>query len=445
MEDKEFILESARRLERWENTPRPVPEDYADMNRDELIKLIIYQRERMEESDAARKESDRRISELTDKISELTELLRKSNETTSSMAVQMSELLNQLKEKDRQIAELQSEVKSGRKERFGRKSQKGTRAKGKDGENRPTPHRDVKGDFDGTPASLPASLDIDVEAGTEEPPCEPAAPQKESRLYRLGKTYRTMDADNHVYHRSDLGKLPEGSVVIKTCPRYTYDQKTVITEHAHEIVVYRDKDGKVMCEMLDIDHVCCMAHVRAKFKYAADIEHDANALRFLEFIGRLYALEKRYIDLRLSPKETRRRRNSTETMEIIIEMRSLLNLMKSENAPRHGSLMEKAVSYLDHFWNQVFLYRKDGDYTIDNSLAERCIRPLANERKNSLFFGSAKMARVSAAYHSVVSTCRLQGYSILEYLKKFFAEITAGNRDYGKLMPLTIGIGTNKL
>lgn len=55
------------------------------------------------------------------------------------------------------------------------------------------------------------------------------------------------------------------------------------------------------------------------------------------------------------------------------------------------------------------------------------------------------MARVSAAYHSVVSTCRLQGYSILEYLKKFFAEIVAGNRDYGKLMPSTIGISANKL
>ena len=119
--------------------------------------------------------------------------------------------------------------------------------------------------------------------------------------------------------------------------------------------------------------------------------------------------------------------------------------MKSGNVPRHGSLMEKAVNYLDHFWNQVFLYRKDGDYTIDNSLAERCIRPLANERKNSLFFGSDKMARVSAAYHSIVSTCRLQGYSILEYLKKFFAEIVSGNRDYGKLMPSTIGISANNL
>ena len=198
-------------------------------------------------------------------------------------------------------------------------------------------------------------------------------------------------------------------------------------------------------EMLDIDHVCCMAHGRAKFKYAAEIEHDLNALRFLECFGKLYALEARYIELKLSPEEIRRQRNSPETTEILIEMRSLLDLMKSENAPRHGSLMKKAVSYLDHFWNQVFLYRKDGDYTIDNSLAERCIRPLANERKNSLFFGSDKMARVSAAYHSVVSTCKLQGYSILEYLKKFFAEITAGNRDYGKLMPSTIGISANKL
>lgn len=86
-----------------------------------------------------------------------------------------------------------------------------------------------------------------------------------------------------------------------------------------------------------------------------------------------------------------------------------------------------------------------GNYIINNSLAERCIRPLANARKNSLFFSSHKMARAGAAYHSVVSTCKLQGYSILEYLKKFFTEITAGNRDYGKLMPSTIGISTNKL
>ena len=103
-------------------------------------------------------------------------------------------------------------------------------------------------------------------------------------------------------------------------------------------------------------------------------------------------------------------------------MRSLLDLMKSGNAPRHGILMEKAVCNLDHFRNRVFLYRKDGNYTIDNSLAEQCIRSLANARKNSLFFGSHKMARASATYYFVLSTCRLHWYSIQEYLKKFFTE-----------------------
>ena len=125
-------------------------------------------------------------------------------------------------------------------------------------------------------------------------------------------------------------------------------------------------------------------------------------------------------------------------------MRNLLELMKFGNAPRYGSLMTKAVNYLAIFGIRCS-YRKDENNMIDNSLAKRCIRPLANERKNSLFFGSDKMARVSAAYHFVVSTCKLQEYSVLEYLKKFFAEIVAGNRDYGKLMPSTIGISANKL
>ena len=145
--ENEFILESARRLERWENTPRPVPDGYADMNRDELIKLAIYQRERMEEMEAARKESDRRISELTDKISELTEQLRKNNESMTAMVVQLSEQSRLLREKDGKIAELQSTVKVGRRHLFDRKSQKGIRKK--DDENRPTPHTDVEEDSDG--------------------------------------------------------------------------------------------------------------------------------------------------------------------------------------------------------------------------------------------------------------------------------------------------------
>ena len=108
------------------------------MSREELIKLVVYLQERLEESDAARKADSRRMSEMADKISELTELLRKNNEAMSAMAVQVSDLMKQLKAEREESAKLRSEVKVGRRHLFDRKSQKGTRKK--DDENRPTPH-----------------------------------------------------------------------------------------------------------------------------------------------------------------------------------------------------------------------------------------------------------------------------------------------------------------
>lgn len=47
-------------------------------------------------------------------------------------------------------------------------------------------------------------------------------------------------------------------------------------------------------EMLDTDHGCCMSYVRAKFKYAAGTGHDLYKYRCPGYIGKLYALEKKY-------------------------------------------------------------------------------------------------------------------------------------------------------
>ena len=113
------------------------------------------------------------------------------------------------------------------------------------------------------------------------------------------------------------------------------------------------------------------------------------------------------------------------------------------------------ISYILEHKYQVIRYKQsDGkicesylskdNYDIDNSIAERFIRPLAGERKNSLFFVGSRMANVSAAYHTLLSTCRMNGLSALEYLKKFFHEIVKGRKDYENLLPMTIGINTNK-
>ena len=92
----------------------------------------------------------------------------------------------------------------------------------------------------------------------------------------------------------------------------------------------------------------------------------------------------------------------------------------------------------------LFSYLNNNRYDIDNPIAEHFIRPLAGERKNSLFYVGSCMANVSAAYHTLLSTCRMNGLSALEYLKKFFHEIVKGRKDYENLLPMTIGINTNK-
>lgn len=145
----------------------------------------------------------------------------------------------------------------------------------------------------------------------------------------------------------------------------------------YNVYMYIDK------ELVDAEHLCCLAHSRAKFVYAYEQGGDLDAKYIIDCFGELYRLED--------------------------------------------------TAYLN-----------DGRYDIDNSIAERFIRPLAGERKNSLFFVGSRMANVSAAYHTLLSTCRMNGLSALEYLKKFFREVVNGRRDYENLLPMTIGLSTNK-
>lgn len=92
---------------------------------------------------------------------------------------------------------------------------------------------------------------------------------------------------------------------------------------------------------------------------------------------------------------------------------------------------------------QKLTYQKlnDGRYNINNSIAKCFIHPLSGERKNSLFFVSSRIANVSS-YTS--STCRMNGLSALKYTKKFFHEIIKGKKNYENLLPMTIGMSTNK-
>lgn len=55
------------------------------------------------------------------------------------------------------------------------------------------------------------------------------------------------------------------------------------------------------------------------------------------------------------------------------------------------------------------------------------------------------MVNASAAYHTLISTCQANSISAPAYLKRFFREVVKGRRNYENLLPMTIGINTDKL
>ena len=200
------------------------------------------------------------------------------------------------------------------------------------------------------------------------------------------------------------------------------------------VYMYLDK------ELVDVDHLCCLAHARAKFKYAQEQGKDADAEYFISNIGRLYDLEEQYRLRHLTPQQILQERQGEVTSKIIQKMRQRLDKLMAETSGMRGDLMHKALNHLNSFWNQLILYLKDGRYSIDNSLAERTLRPMTVERKNSLTFGSHDGAEVSVIYHTFIETCKMCGVSTLEYFKEFFKAIMQGRTDYENMLPMTIGI-----
>ena len=81
----------------------------------------------------------------------------------------------------------------------------------------------------------------------------------------------------------------------------------------------------------------------------------------------------------------------------------------------------------------------DGALPIDNNIAERTVRCMTTARNNSLHFGSDVGAEMAATYHSIISTVKLHGKSVWNYLGEFFKKIFEGCRDYSTLLPSALG------
>ena len=544
---------------------RPAPEANSELSERELREMIEF---------------------LQGMIRDLQHQLEEANAANKRNSEQLIKLYDLLEKQQATNEKLQAQLLVSNKMRFGSSSVKGiekkTSSRGK---------HDDKDDFDGTLGSLTVAIEDES---------EPTATKKSKGTSRKGSTYKTLEADAKVLHKSDESQLPEGAVIIGREIRKVFDQISLIVEHDFEHLTYRTKDGSMetryfpmsddkeshiikqvvphthitagflshlafdcqqlstpayremlkmsdlnlktcrqtlinwlwrggeqlnllipalksialeegahtncdetwcrvktaqkykkhyiwcLCnraqktviffydegsrsrnalkdflgdskiksmqtdgynvymyldkeqELIDIEHICCWAHARHKFKLAYDQGSDERAKIFLVLIDELFDLEKAYKAEGLTAEEIKERRNSADTNRVIADLCCRLNDMLNAKETL-GYLMLKAVNYLQSFWKQLMAWRNDGNYSIDNNLAERSIRPLTVQRKNSLMFGSEKGVLISTIYHTIIETCKLAGKSPRRFMERFFHEINTGRTDYQNLLPMTIG------
>ena len=588
-----------QRLQGMETEPISAEDPYASMEKDQLISMIHFLVKREDERAQENQELKDMVKELRDThkqdVKTQASLLKTQSNLMKSidnLTNQVSDLTTQNKSLQQKVNDLLSQISVGNKVRFGSKSQKGIKKNAVPVQDR---EKD-KDDFDGTNGTAMSST-FQADAATVDAEAEPAEQSQKSYENRNGLKYQAMNADRREIHESDRNLLPEGATYLWSEYKSSYDQVSYIVQHDYEIIVYKDKNGKMCCgyfpkadepsvidcfpgthasssllanlvfnkyhmntpvyremvrllnnrmnmsrntvynwfvkgskhlnkvlpvlkekllakgavvncdetwcrvkvkgkygkkyiwcmvnkeakvavyfyddgsrgrkvlrdflgetkidalqsdgfnvymyldnELVDVDHLCCFAHARAKFQYAFEQGKDADAEYFIRLIGWLYDQEEQYRLRHLTPEQIRKERQGEKTAKVISQIRQRLDKLLADGNGMRGDLMQKALNYLNSFWNQLILYLKDGRYNIDNSLAERTLRPMTVERKNSLTFGSHAGAKVSVIYHTFIETCKMCGVSTLEYFKEFFKAIMQGRKDYENMLPMTIGI-----
>lgn len=107
-----------------------------------------------------------------------------------------------------------------------------------------------------------------------------------------------------------------------------------------------------------------------------------------------------------------------------------------------GDLMNTALTYMTNSWKDLLNYRHDGRYDIDNTEAERKIRPLTIGRKNTLFFDGEEGVEVITTYYTLIETCKLNGLAPLDYLTHVFRQLMTGNKDYVNLLSGKLALQT---
>ena len=225
---------------------------------------------------------------------------------------------------------------------------------------------------------------------------------------------RTRTARLWVYVRDDRPFAgPDPAAVFY---RYTPDRKGEHPRaHLSEFRGILQADGYAgFAKLYDgnrIVEAACLAHARRKFWDVHVTTKSPLAREALDRIATLYRIED---TIRGKPPEHRLAVRAARSALLMADLRAWLDATLSRISGR--SDLAAAIRYALSRWNALTLILRDGRACIDNSAAERAMRPIAIGRRNWTFAGSNAGGERAAAIYSLIETAKLHGLDPQAYL-----------------------------
>jgi transposase len=197
-----------------------------------------------------------------------------------------------------------------------------------------------------------------------------------------------------------------------------------------------------------VRHLGCWAHARRKFVEAQKANtgksdhpkpgRTSKADMALNYIGKLYAVEREAKEATAHERQQLREQNSKPVLD---QLRQWLDKTLHTTVPK--GLLGKALGYLDRNWDKLVVYLDDGGLAIDNNRAENAIRPFVIGRKNWLFSDTPRGAHASAALYGLIETAKANGLEPYGYLREIFTKLPTATtyEAIAELLPWNIDLG----
>ena len=189
----------------------------------------------------------------------------------------------------------------------------------------------------------------------------------------------------------------------------------------------------------------CWAHARRKFVDALETDRK-HATEAIVYIRKLYEVESKADEAKLSPEERKAKRLEISYPTIQVFEKWMLDTYPTV-LPK--SKIGMAISYTYTLLPRLSRYVNDGRINIDNNLIENAIRPLALGRKNWLFCGNDASAYRAAIVYSLISTCKNAGIEPRIWMEDVLTKIPyylRDGKDLSELLPRRWAkLGTNRI